>query len=240
MKRFDDQVIANTRPTPPKQTREGPTVDPAGSQVAHRHILHLQRSAGNAAVAQLLAGELSEGDESPVRDLVGKGGGNPLPAPVRVNMESSFGQDFSDVRVHSGTEAESSARSVQAKAYTVGSEIVLGAGSPSLDSKAGQRTLAHELTHVVQQRSGPVDGTDVGGGIQVSDPADRFETQAEQVADAVVSHQDSSQGAAIASAAPSGGAAVQRDEEEGEEGLSGAVPIQRQESEEEPEETEEG
>jgi hypothetical protein len=45
-------------------------------------------------------------------------------------------------------------------------------------SEQGRVTLAHELTHVVQQRSGPVDGTDAGGGIKVSDPSDRFEREA--------------------------------------------------------------
>jgi hypothetical protein len=234
MKDFDEQVIANIHAKPATHTRDGRPrstgSDLAATPLGHRRVLHLQRTAGNAAVVQLLAGEETNGEESTVRNLIGKGGGNALPAKLRRSMEDSFGQDFSDVRVHSGGQAESSARSVQAKAYTVGNEIVFGSGSPSLDSHAGQRTLAHELTHVVQQRSGPVDGTDVGGGIQVSDPSDRFERQAEQVADEVVSDQASTRtGVATAAGASGGGFAVQRDEEEGEEGLGSDLPIQREE-----------
>jgi Domain of unknown function (DUF4157) len=245
MKDFDEQVIANLHAKPVTQTKDGRPrstgSDLAGSPLGHRRVLHLQRTAGNAAVVQLLAGEESEGEQSQVRNLIGKGGGTPLPAKLRRSMEDSFGQDFSDVRVHSDGQAESSARSVQAKAYTVGNEIVLGSDSPSLDSDAGQHTLAHELTHVVQQRSGPVDGTEVGGGIQVSDPSDRFERQAEQVADDVVSHQASGRDAtATAGSASGGGFSVQRDEEGDEEGSAGDLPIQRQDEEEEEEGEQEG
>ena len=67
-------------------------------------------------------------------------------------MEPRFGQDFSRVRVHSGDVPERSARDVNAHAYTVGPHIVFAAGRYSPSTLAGQRLLAHELTHVVQQR----------------------------------------------------------------------------------------
>ena len=151
-------------------------------------------------------------------------------------MELRFGEDFSSVRLHTDSVAAASARSVQAKAYTVGDEIVLGASSPPVHSEAGAHILAHELTHVVQQRSGPVDGTSVGGGIKVSDPSDRFERQAEQVADAVMSPNAAHQTAALGSSA-SGGGSLQREEEIGQ---AEAMPLQREaaEEEEEPEELE--
>ena len=104
---------------------------------------------------------------------------------MRGRMETSFGADFSDVRVHADGGAAASARAVDAHAYTVGSEIVLGDGVGQ-GSPAHERTLAHELTHVVQQRSGPVDGTPAAGGIAVSNPADRFEQAAESTADRVM------------------------------------------------------
>lgn len=78
--------------------------------------------------------------------------GRPLDGAVRDDMEQRFGQDFSQVRVHDGGAAARSARDVQARAYTVGSDIVFGAGQPAATSIAGARLLAHELTHVVQQR----------------------------------------------------------------------------------------
>jgi hypothetical protein len=68
-------------------------------------------------------------------------------------MESRFGHDFGDVRVHTGAQAASSARALGASAYTVGSHIVVGDGYMA-GSAAGQRLLAHELTHVIQQRAG--------------------------------------------------------------------------------------
>jgi len=105
----------------------------------------------------------------------------------RTEMEGRLGQDFSDVRVHTDSAAHESASSVNAHAYTVGSNVVFQRGRYDTDSTEGKTMLAHELTHVVQQRSGPVDGTDAGGGIKVSDPSDRFEREAAANADAVMS-----------------------------------------------------
>jgi len=163
-------------------------------------VLGLQRRVGNAATVQLLA----DSDPSLVHQVVGRGGGSPLPDGVRGPMEQSFGRDFSGVRVHNDATAVSSAKAVQAKAYTVGSDIVLGEGMPSLDSDAGRHTLAHELTHVVQQSQGPVDGTPAGDGVSVSDPSDRFERQAEQTAATVMS-------GGAAPGVSSGGGGVQRE-----------------------------
>ena len=66
-------------------------------------------------------------------------------------MEQRFGHDFSKVRVHSGAPAEMSARDMNAHAYTVGHHIVFAAGQFAPGTQAGQRLIAHELTHVVQQ-----------------------------------------------------------------------------------------
>ena len=75
---------------------------------------------------------------------------------------------------------------MNAQAYTVGSDIVFQQGKYEPGSQSGQHMLAHELTHVVQQRNGPVDGTDAGGGVKVSDPSDRFERDAVANADRVM------------------------------------------------------
>ena len=66
-------------------------------------------------------------------------------------MEQRFGYDFSRVRVHSGSEAEQSAREVNARAYTVGHNLVFGPGQFAPETLDGRRLIAHELTHVVQQ-----------------------------------------------------------------------------------------
>jgi hypothetical protein len=81
--------------------------------------------------------------------------GRPLPAALRASFEPRFGYDFSRVRIHADTEAATaSARAVDAAAYTVGSDIVFGAGRYDPGSAAGMKVLAHELTHVVQQGPG--------------------------------------------------------------------------------------
>ncbi|WP_253691304.1 DUF4157 domain-containing protein [Cellulosimicrobium protaetiae] len=140
-------------------------------------VAALQRHLGNEALQRVL-----DGARSPVLDVVGRGGGSPLAPDVREDMESRLGADFSDVRVHTGGTAASSAATVGAHAYTVGRDVVFGAGKFDTTSTAGRTMLAHELTHVVQQRSGPVSGTPTGDGVSISDPGDRFEREAEATA----------------------------------------------------------
>lgn len=80
--------------------------------------------------------------------------GQPLDDSTRDFMESRFGADFSGVRVHSDSQAAQSAWDVAARAYTVGNDVVFGAGQYTPGSERGNRLLAHELTHVVQQGNG--------------------------------------------------------------------------------------
>ena len=80
-----------------------------------------------------------------------RGGGQPLPESLRAFYEPRFGHDFSRVRVHSGGAAGQSARDVNAYAYTVGHDIVFGAGRFAPVTHEGRHLIAHELTHVVQQ-----------------------------------------------------------------------------------------
>lgn len=79
--------------------------------------------------------------------------GHPLAPSARSFMESRFRRDFSGVRVHSDEKAAESARSLHALGYTVGRDIVFGAGQYAPGTLAGRRLLAHELTHVVQQNA---------------------------------------------------------------------------------------
>lgn len=123
---------------------------------------------------------------SPVLDVVGKGGGEPLAPDVRADMEHQLGADFSDVRIHTGDQAAKSAVAISAEAYTVGHEVVFGHRSFSPASSEGRHRLGHELTHVLQQRKGPVPGTNTGKGVSVSDPSDSFEQEAEATANRLV------------------------------------------------------
>ncbi|MEU4921880.1 DUF4157 domain-containing protein [Streptomyces parvus] len=149
-------------------------------------LLALQRTTGNAAVLRMLqrdrhrhgpdCGHRQPGAEpvqrSAVHDVL-RAPGRPLDAPLREEMESRLGSDFSDVRLHTDSAARASAAEVGARAYTSGNHVVIG------DGGGDKHTLAHELTHVIQQRQGPVAGTDNGSGLSVSDPGDRFEREAE-------------------------------------------------------------
>ncbi|MGW0641367.1 eCIS core domain-containing protein [Streptomyces badius] len=149
-------------------------------------LLALQRTTGNAAVLRMLqrdrhrhgpdCGHQQPGakpvQRSAVHDVL-RAPGRPLDAPLREEMESRLGSDFSDVRLHTDSAARASAAEVGARAYTSGNHVVIG------DGGGDKHTLAHELTHVIQQRQGRVAGTDNGSGLSVSDPGDRFEREAE-------------------------------------------------------------
>ena len=80
------------------------------------------------------------------------GRGNPLSAEERHFFEPRFNRDFSNVRVHTGLEASQSAQHIHSLAYTVGNNIVFNRGQYQPHSNQGRRLMAHELTHVVQQR----------------------------------------------------------------------------------------
>ncbi|QEO14103.1 DUF4157 domain-containing protein [Agromyces intestinalis] len=190
-------------------------------------MLRLQRDAGNGAVSDLV-----EEQRSPVHDVIGSGGSSLEPG-VRADMEQRIGADFGDVRVHTDAAAHESAKSVNAHAYTVGPHIVFQRDAYDPSSTAGRTTIAHELTHVVQQRSGPVEGTSAGGGISVSDPGDRFERAAAENATRVVGDAPPVQRAADdAGSAPT----VQREEAGEEEEPVQGLFVQREEAPEEEEE----
>ena len=91
-----------------------------------------------------------------------KTGGQPIPDQVRAKMETAFGMDFSDVRVHVGQEASS----IGAIAYTWGTNIHFAPGQYNPHTIQGQKLLGHELWHVVQQKSGRVNNP-FGSGVAV-------------------------------------------------------------------------
>lgn len=136
-------------------------------------ILTLQRAAGNRAVTKLLQAKVGVGEPddcyehemesvssqqeagnslpAKVQAVVRSGGGRPLDPETRAVMESRFGADFGDVRVHTEARATAAARSVAAQAFTVGRDIVFGENRFQPQTAGGRRLLAHELAHVVQQ-----------------------------------------------------------------------------------------
>ncbi|WP_326666138.1 eCIS core domain-containing protein [Streptomyces sp. NBC_00385] len=204
----------------------------------------LQRSVGNAALGPVLqrsrAGMPEQSEEeprSPVHDVVSSGGGAPLDTETRTDLEARMGADFSDVRIHNDSSAHESAKGVGAHAYTVGNNVVFQRDAYDPSSPQGRTTLAHELTHVIQQRSGPVEGTEAPGGIRVSDPSDRFEREAVTNADRVLSDPAPAAAPVPPSAAPAVQRAATEDEDEQPADVQGSF-VQRAE-EKGPEEEEE-
>jgi hypothetical protein len=93
-------------------------------------------------------------------------------------MEPSFDHDFSHVRVHTDSMATESAEAVQAMAYTVGHNVVFGAGRYQPSTNSGRELIAHELTHVLQQRS----GAPTGRTLRIGRPDDALEVEADSTA----------------------------------------------------------
>jgi hypothetical protein len=109
--------------------------------------------------------------------------GEPLDESVRSPLETSFGQDFSGVRIHTDAHAAASAEAVSARAYTVGDQIAFAAGAYDPYSFEGRKLIAHELTHVAQHSGGESAGATES--LRVSKPSEPAETEAHSVSDRV-------------------------------------------------------
>jgi hypothetical protein len=140
-------------------------------------------AAGNSALARLLAREgaglLPGGRVHPaVQSLIDRrrGGGSGLDARARARIEPLVGA-MGDVRIHSDGVADALARSVQARAFTTGRDVFFARGQYRPGTAAGDRLLAHELTHVAQQR-----GAATSGALTATEPGDRFEREADRTA----------------------------------------------------------
>jgi hypothetical protein len=129
----------------------------------------LQRAAVNFAPTQGVP---------PIVNSVLQAPGRPLDAPTRAFMEPRFGRDLSNVRVHTDGPAADSARAVNALAYTMGNQVVFGAGQYAPTTSAGRRLLAHELAHTVQQASSTT-------GLQTQLTVGAIDTPAEREAEHV-------------------------------------------------------
>jgi hypothetical protein len=134
----------------------------------------LQRAAINSSLTH---------EVPPIVHEVLRSPGQPLDVEARAFMEPHFGHDFSQVRIHTDGPAVESAQAVNALAYTVGNNVVFGAGQYAPTMNAGRRLLAHELTHVVQQNGASLASR--AEDLVIGGQNDRFETEAAQ-AEAVV------------------------------------------------------
>jgi hypothetical protein len=145
----------------------------------------------------------------PIVNEVLNSSGRPLDTATRSFMEPRFEHDFSGVRVHTDAKAAESASAVNALAYTVGRNVVFGSGQYTPGTSAGQRLLAHELTHVVQQGDGP---SLARMAAQADKPDSIYENIADKTADSII------QGRPLPAALRGGaGARIQRQQAGAEE-----------------------
>jgi len=152
-------------------------------------LASLQQTVGNRAVQRLIAQRMGDGafaldDETAGRISSARGGGKALDPGMQESIGQATGHDFSGVRVHTSSEADTLSKQLHARAFTTGQDIFFREGTYDPSSSAGKKLIAHELTHVVQQSGG---GTGKSlGRMTVHGPNDAFEQEANAVADRAV------------------------------------------------------
>jgi hypothetical protein len=161
---------------PPAGRREGPEAPPT--------VLPRRRPSlgGGYNVFRSAAGPAPAVAPPIVHDVL-RSSGAPLDPAVRARMEPRLGHSFADVRVHTGARAAESARAVGAHAYAAGAHVVFGAGRYAPGSADGERLIAHELAHVVQQRGA---AASIQPSLEIGPADDPAEREAERAADGVV------------------------------------------------------
>jgi hypothetical protein len=137
-----------------------------GAAASAPSLLESPASSGARPTLQMLFGHRpAAAGDSRDQALPSDGGGHAMPEDVRAKMESAFGADFSEVRIHEGARAAA----LGARAYTQGADVHFAPGGYQPHSSDGQELLGHELTHVVQQRAGRVQATTQAKGVGVND-----------------------------------------------------------------------
>ena len=162
--RVAEQVVSSTStmPVQPKRTEaeseqqaEATTAfEPMSVQRAQRLVLSSRPAfqSGDVQRQPLHGPEGGEVESSVAQQIQSaRGGGKPLQKSVLSRMEAGFGTDFSNVRVHNGNQADILNRSLNARAFTTGNDIFFKRGEYNPGSTTGQKLIAHELTHTVQQ-----------------------------------------------------------------------------------------
>jgi hypothetical protein len=141
--RVADQVMRMPEPNiQPQKTQHGELEKDNEGKVL--------RANDDSPLERLPARSQSSGLPLSVHEVL-QSSGSPLEHQAREFMESRFGYDFSQVRLHTNERAAASARALGAQAYTLGNNIVFGAGRYQPETQEGKTLLAHELTHTIQQ-----------------------------------------------------------------------------------------
>jgi hypothetical protein len=177
-----------------RERLQAPEPQPAPEREEPRPMAQLASDVGNHAFASTLgrsplareaqqgAGIMADGTvHSDVQSTIDstRGGGTELDSGVAERLSGSLG-DLSDVRVHTDDTADKLNRSVSARAFATGTDVYFASGEYNPGSAAGDKLIAHELAHVVQQR-----GASASGPLSVSQPGDAMEREADSVADQI-------------------------------------------------------
>ena len=160
--------------------REGDEEVPEEEVMAKHDSLIAQRE--GAPEVGLAGGGVSDGLAGRIDGM--RGGGSPLDDTTRSTMEEALGTSIAGVRVHVGSESDSLNHAITAKAFTTGNDVFVQSDQWAPGSSSTQRLMAHELTHVAQQREGVSGGS--GGGMSVGSSDTHEEHEADSVADAVM------------------------------------------------------
>jgi hypothetical protein len=174
MKDFEDKNSELAQPLArvnPSEERTGPkSSHPANASPLADMLGQLQRSHGNTYVQQVVA-NMSETNSA--------ASGQPLDPGVKSEMETAFDENFSDVVIHHDHESEQTADELDARALTRGRDVYFGKGEYNPATREGKELLAHELTHVIQQRG------ETSQARQMGQADDAFEREADRAATAI-------------------------------------------------------
>jgi hypothetical protein len=159
--------------------------------VVERRAATLYRRASSSGAAP------ADPDHPAVEEALRRHGeGDPLPETLRREMEAYLDVDLGRVRVHCDDVADAAAQAIHARAFTVGEDVYFSRGGYSPETEEGRRLLLHELTHVAQAHRAGAAAAPPLHGLQVSDPSDAHEREAEAVASASTSGEGMAQSAA--------------------------------------------
>jgi hypothetical protein len=175
-----DRLHEHEKPQAPEHKPE-PAEDPAAP------LKELVSGVGNQAFSSTVARQQGHGIQangevhSDVQSSINasRGSGSTLDSGVAARMSSSLG-DLSDVRVHTDSRAHELNHAVSARAFATGSDVYFAPGEYKPNTNDGDKLIAHELAHVVQQR-----GASTSGPLAVSQPGDSMEREADSVADTI-------------------------------------------------------
>ncbi len=164
--------------------RRQTTVDPGSSHdSSNAGVVPGKQPLIGASIARAATGDPRIAPDADVHvDAAARGSGAALPGGLAGSLSSALGADVSGVRIHTGAESQRAAAALAANAYTIGSDVHFGAGKYRPGDADGERLIAHEVAHTVQQR-----GAAPSGSFELSTPGDASEVEAESFADAFAS-----------------------------------------------------